>query len=90
MGTKDVRIDTRLNKAIWTQGVRGVPFRMRIHLARLRNEDEDSVHKLYTLVTYVNIPKGASRVFRLRTLKLPSKCFWCLSLCGKVELPIKW
>merc|ERR1719334_2884278 len=58
MGTKDVRIDTRLNKAIWSQGVRGVPFRMRIRLARLRNEDEDSVHKLYTLVTYVNIPKG--------------------------------
>merc|ERR1711956_35348 len=55
---KDVRIDTRLNKAIWAQGVRGVPFRMRVRLARLRNEDEDSVHKLYTLVTYVNIPKG--------------------------------
>merc|ERR1712105_287573 len=58
MGTKDVRIDTRLNKAIWSQGVRGVPFRMRVRLARLRNEDEDSVHKLYTLVTHVNIPKG--------------------------------
>ena len=28
MGTKDVRIDTRLNKAIWSQGVRGVPFRL--------------------------------------------------------------
>merc|ERR1719474_2204926 len=58
MGTKDVRIDTRLNKAIWSQGVRGVPFRMRIRLARLRNEDEDSIHKLYTLVTHVQIPKG--------------------------------
>jgi len=58
MGTKDVRIDTRLNKAIWAQGVRGVPFRMRIRLARLRNEDEDSVHKLYTLVTHVLIAKG--------------------------------
>ena len=31
---------------------------MRVRLARLRNEDEDSVHKLYTLVTYVNIPNG--------------------------------
>jgi len=58
MGTKDVRIDTRLNKAIWAQGVRGVDFRLRVRLARLRNEDEDSVHKLYTLVTYVNVPKG--------------------------------
>ena len=58
MGTKDVRIDTRLNKAIWAQGVRGVPFRMRVRLARLRNEDEDSVHKLYTLATLVLIPNG--------------------------------
>jgi len=58
MGTKDVRIDTRLNKAIWSQGVRGVQFRMRIRLARLRNEDEDSIHKLYTLVTHVQVAKG--------------------------------
>merc|ERR1712129_526238 len=58
MGTKDVRIDTRLNKAIWSQGVRGVQFRMRIRLARLRNEDEDSIHKLYTLVTHVLVAKG--------------------------------
>merc|ERR1712072_160175 len=58
MGTKDVRIDTRLNKAIWAQGVRGVAFRMRVRLARMRNEDEDSSNKLYTLVTHVNIPKG--------------------------------
>merc|ERR1712079_221526 len=58
MGTMDVRIDTRLNKAIWSQGVRGVPFRMRVRLARLRNEDEDSIHKLYTLVTHVQIAKG--------------------------------
>merc|ERR1712119_36339 len=55
MGTKDVRIDTRLNKHVWSQGVRGVPFRMRVRLARLRNEDEDSVHKLYTLVSHVNV-----------------------------------
>merc|ERR1712111_200118 len=58
MGTKDVRIDTRLNKAIWAKGIKGVQFRMRIRLARLRNEDEDSVHKLYTLVTHVVVPQG--------------------------------
>merc|ERR1739845_265193 len=55
MGTSDVRIDTRLNKHIWSQGVRNVPFRIRVRLARLRNEDEDSVNKLYTLVTHVNV-----------------------------------
>merc|ERR1712049_69814 len=53
MGTPDVRIDTRLNKHIWSQGVRNVPYRVRVRLARKRNEDEDSVHRLYTLVTYV-------------------------------------
>ena len=30
---------------------------MRVRLARMRNEDEDSVHKLYTLVTHVAVPK---------------------------------
>ncbi|KAK6037146.1 hypothetical protein COOONC_25349 [Cooperia oncophora] len=30
-----------------------VPFRVRVRLSRRRNEDEDSVHKLYTLCTYV-------------------------------------
>merc|ERR1739840_12081 len=55
MGTNDVRIDTRLNKHIWSQGVRNVPFRIRVRLARLRNEDEDSPNKLYTMVTPVNV-----------------------------------
>lgn len=56
MGTKDVRIDTRLNKAVWSRGIRNPPFRIRVRLSRRRNDDEDSVHKLYTLVTYVAVP----------------------------------
>ncbi|XP_077983573.1 uncharacterized protein LOC144438423 [Glandiceps talaboti] len=55
MGTPDVRIDTRLNKHIWSQGVRSVPYRVRVRLARKRNEDEDSANKFYTLVTYVAV-----------------------------------
>ncbi|KAG5261661.1 hypothetical protein AALO_G00286920 [Alosa alosa] len=55
MGTPDVRIDTRLNKAVWAKGVRNVPYRMRVRLSRKRNEDEDSPNKLYTLVTYVPV-----------------------------------
>merc|ERR1712018_810334 len=55
MGTKDVRIDTRLNKHIWSQGVRSVPVRIRVRLARQRNEDEDSADKLFTLVSHVNV-----------------------------------
>merc|ERR1712227_434769 len=64
MGTPDVRIDTRLNKHIWAHGVKNVPYRVRVRLARKRNEDEDSIHKLYTLVTYVPVTtfKGTQTV----------------------------
>lgn len=55
MGTPDVRVDTNLNKHVWSKGIRNVPFRVRIRLARKRNEDEDSIHKLYTLVTHVPV-----------------------------------
>ncbi|XP_059107444.1 large ribosomal subunit protein eL31-like [Peromyscus eremicus] len=55
MGTPDVRIDTRLHKAIWAKGIRNVPYRIRVRLSRKRNEDEDSPNKLYTLVTYVPV-----------------------------------
>nr|ACY71289.1 ribosomal protein L31 [Chrysomela tremula] len=55
MGTPDVRIDTRLNKQLWSKGIRNVPFRIRVRLSRRRNDDEDSVNKLYTLITYVPV-----------------------------------
>ncbi|XP_037058213.1 60S ribosomal protein L31-like [Peromyscus leucopus] len=47
MGTPDVHIDTRLNKAVRAN--------IRVRLCRKRNEDEDSPNKLYTLVTYVPV-----------------------------------
>ncbi|XP_052586466.1 60S ribosomal protein L31-like [Peromyscus californicus insignis] len=55
MGTPDVRIDTRLNKAVWAKGIRSVPYRIRVRLSRKRNENEDSPNKLCTLVTYVPV-----------------------------------
>lgn len=53
MGTSDVRVDSKLNEAIWGHGIRNVPKRMRIKLSRKRNDAEDAKEKLYTLVTYV-------------------------------------
>ncbi|KAJ2726812.1 60S ribosomal protein L31B [Coemansia sp. Benny D115] len=53
MGTKDVRIDTQLNKALWARGVKAVPHRIRVRLSRRRNDDEESAEKLYTLVSHV-------------------------------------
>ncbi|XP_015599454.1 60S ribosomal protein L31 [Cephus cinctus] len=55
MGTPDVRVDTRLNKQLWSKGIRNVPFRVRVRLSRRRNDDEDSANKLYTLVTYIPV-----------------------------------
>ena len=56
MGTPDVRIDTSLNKFLWSRGIKSAPVRVRVRLARKRNEDEDSAHKLYTLVSWINVP----------------------------------
>ena len=50
MSTKDVRVSSELNKFIWSQGVRNVPFRVRVKLTRQRNEDEDAKEAMYTYV----------------------------------------
>ncbi|XP_074259571.1 large ribosomal subunit protein eL31-like [Saimiri boliviensis] len=55
MGTPDVRIDTRLSKAVWAKVIRKVPHRIRVWSSRKRNEEEDSANKFYTLVTYVHV-----------------------------------
>ncbi|KAI8093628.1 ribosomal protein L31e-domain-containing protein [Halteromyces radiatus] len=55
MGTEDVRIDPSLNKQLWARGVRNVPHRIRVRIARKRNDDEDAKNKLYSYVTYVPV-----------------------------------
>jgi large subunit ribosomal protein L31e len=55
MRTEDVRIDTKLNKFLWSQGIRHVPYRVRIRLQRKRNDDEDAKNKMYTLVSHVPV-----------------------------------
>ncbi|GMF45174.1 unnamed protein product [Phytophthora fragariaefolia] len=55
MKTQDVRIDSKLNKFIWSKGVRNVPYRVRVRLSRKRNDDEDAKEKLYTLVQHVQV-----------------------------------
>ena len=42
MGTSDVRLDVKLNKAVWSKGVKNVPNRVRIVISRRRNDDEDA------------------------------------------------
>lgn len=50
-----MRIDSKLNKFIWSKGVRNVPYRVRVRLSRKRNDDEDAKEKLYTLVQHVQV-----------------------------------
>lgn len=51
MGTSDVRLDVKLNQAVWSKGVRNVPFRLRIVISRRRNDDEDAKEEMYSFVT---------------------------------------
>ncbi|KAM7194299.1 Ribosomal protein L31e domain containing protein [Naviculisporaceae sp. PSN 640] len=64
MGTTDVRLDPQLNKKVWEQGVKGVPYRLRIRISRRRNDEEGAKEKLYSYVQAVNVknPKGMQTV----------------------------
>ena len=55
MGTKDVRIDSALNKFIWATGIRNTPTRVRVRLSRKRNDDDDAEEKLYTLAELIEV-----------------------------------
>ncbi|XP_045750335.1 large ribosomal subunit protein eL31-like [Mirounga angustirostris] len=54
MGTPDVHIDTRLNKAVWAKGIRNIP-RYLCAVVQKQNKDEVSPNKLHTLVTHVPV-----------------------------------
>ncbi|RDX45822.1 60S ribosomal protein L31, partial [Lentinus brumalis] len=55
MGTSDVRVDPKLNQALWAQGIKSVPHRIRVKLERKRNDEENAKEKLYTYATYVPV-----------------------------------
>ncbi|CAN6561692.1 unnamed protein product [Malus baccata var. baccata] len=56
MGTTDARVDVKLNKHIWSRGIRSVPRRIRVRIARKRNDDEDAKEEFYSLVTVTEVP----------------------------------
>lgn len=51
MQTSDVRLDVKLNKAVWSQGIRNVPNKLRIVVQRRRNEDDEDAEAMYSLVS---------------------------------------
>ena len=50
-----MRIDNSLNRAVWLNGIRNIPRRIRIRVTRRRNEDEDAKEKFYSLVQHLEI-----------------------------------
>ncbi|KAA1475340.1 hypothetical protein DENSPDRAFT_842092 [Dentipellis sp. KUC8613] len=58
MGTTDVRIDPKLNQALWERGIKSVPHRIRVKLERKRNDEENAKEKLYTYASHIPVPAG--------------------------------
>ena len=48
-----MKITHELNKAIWLNGIRNIPRRIRVRVIRKRNEDEDAAEKFFSVVDYV-------------------------------------
>ncbi len=51
-----MKLDVKLNKHVWSRGVRNVPTRVRVCIARKRNDDEDAKEELYLYVTVAEVP----------------------------------
>ena len=66
--SQDVRVDTKLNKFLWSQGVKAVPGRVRVRLARKRNDDEEAAEKLYTLCMHVPVEKFQYKGLQTQTV----------------------
>merc|ERR1712019_173940 len=58
MKTADVRLDVKLNRAVWSKGVKNVPRRLRIQISRRRNDDDEAGEEMYSYVTAVETPEG--------------------------------
>eukprot|EP00249_Psilotum_nudum_P002943 c16242_g1_i1 orf=227-589(+) len=61
MGTADVRLDVKLNKHVWSRGIRNVPGRIRVRISRKRNDEEDAKEELYSYVTVAELPQEGFR-----------------------------
>eukprot|EP01067_Filipodium_phascolosomae_P000895 Filipodium_phascolosomae@DN1632_c1_g1_i1.p1 len=56
MRTSSVHLDPKVNKFVWSQGIRNVPKRIRVRMSRMNKEDEMfQQEKMYTLVEYVPV-----------------------------------
>merc|ERR1712224_289752 len=59
MHTKDVRVDTQLNRFLWSRGCRNVPRLVRIRVTRTKNEDDEAKEKFYSTVQLLEVESFA-------------------------------
>ena len=54
-----MRVDTQLNRHLWSNGVRNVPRLVRVRISRTKNEDEDAKEKFYSTVQLLEVESFA-------------------------------
>ena len=54
-----MRIDTQLNRHLWSHGVRNVPRLVRVRISRTKNEDEEAKEKFYSTVQLLEVESFA-------------------------------
>ena len=77
---RDIRLDTRLNKYIWSKGIRNVPYRVRVKLSRRRNEDEEATEKVRAFCRSSCSVMGVDSRVRVRGER------WAGGRCGVADL----
>ena len=55
MTVKDVRVDSELNHYIWKNGIRDIPNKVRVRIAKKKNQDEDAKEPFFCLVQHVDV-----------------------------------
>lgn len=71
MGTSDVRLDPGLNKAVWSNGIRSVPPKVRLFIQRRKHEDEEKQGKFYSVVN--NIVVGEFSKLKTKRVEVESQ-----------------
>merc|ERR1712138_157417 len=59
MHTQDVRVDTQLNRHMWSRGIRNVPRLVRVRVSRKKNEEEDAKEPFYSTVQLLEVESFA-------------------------------
>ena len=54
-----MRVDTQLNRHLWSNGVRNVPRLVRVRISRTKNEDEEAKEKFYSTVQLLEVESFA-------------------------------